>query len=169
MGYHPSVCGNTRFSAWPQRPLPDASRGRGALTGVGAFTTERLYPKRKEEPKAPTRDARINEQDQSWERRAKHVRGGQSALGGHSQGPAGGLSSSLGRIPKVRIPAVQEGLPAWTGPGGRGQSREFGLPSVPPHRRPSHRHTTAPFVELQEICATRPNVLSQVLLAATTL
>ena len=28
-GYHPSLGGNTRLSAWLQRPLPGASRGRG--------------------------------------------------------------------------------------------------------------------------------------------
>lgn len=66
--------GSPRFSASPQCPLPDTSRGREPLTGVGAFTTERLYPYRKEEPKAPTREATMSEQDQSWERRGQHIR-----------------------------------------------------------------------------------------------
>ena len=78
--------------------------------------------------------------------------------GGTARGPqdAGGLSSSLGRIPRVRMPAVQEGLPSGAGPGGRGQSRELSLPSVPPPPAPHPPgHTTAPFIGLQEICATQ--------------
>lgn len=78
------------------------------------------------------------------------------ALGGTARGPqdAGGLPSSLGRIPRVRMPTVQEGLPSGSGPGGRGQSPELSLPSANPRPQPPG-HTTARFVGLQEIYATQ--------------
>lgn len=66
-----------------------------ALTGVGAFTTERLYPYRKDDPKAPTRAATTSDQDQSWEwKRKSHL--GAPPYARQSRGNSGGKRPQVG-------------------------------------------------------------------------
>ena len=125
-GYHPSLGGNTRLSAWLQRPLPGASRGRGGTHRSRGVHHREVVPV--EEGGAEGAHERCHDQ------RAGPVLGKESkARQRRRSGATARARRTQGRIPRVRMPAVQEGLPSGSGPGGRGQSS----PPAPAARLPS--------------------------------
>lgn len=151
MGYHQTFV-VARFSAWPQRPLPGASRGRGHLRSPGRSPRRGCTRRGRRSRRRPRGVTRSMSRTSPGKGEQSTSEGGQSALGGTARvrRAAGELSSSWGGFPEVRM---QEGLPAGTGPGGRGQSREFSWPSVPTLPPPSPPHDCPLCRAAREICA----------------